>query len=244
MKKNMVRIIPGYGTVHKHVLQDSSLSPMAKLLYSLLCAYTGGSDHCYPSQKTMAEDLGATDRSIRKWMSELIDAGIVIQSKKNISISNVNSYELRIPDNRNHDSASEEGTRNGGSGTPGTVVPTKINKDKTNKTVDSDESTSKPDEVDILLKLWNTTFGENLILSKSEKGHTFGAIKKFGLQTLSGAIKQAKQELEKGGIRYTWGSIIYKSSNISSLSAKYTSQHSNPDVPDKLMAKIMEDLDG
>lgn len=60
------------------ILRYPGLSPSAKLLWARLAQYAGENGKCYPSQVTLAEELGITDRHIRKLLTELEDKGFVV----------------------------------------------------------------------------------------------------------------------------------------------------------------------
>lgn len=53
------------------------LSPGAKLLYGRLAQYAGKDGACYPSQETLAVEIGVTDRWVRKLIMELQDGGFI-----------------------------------------------------------------------------------------------------------------------------------------------------------------------
>jgi ribosomal protein L37AE/L43A len=86
---------PGFGIVHRSVLTSKTLSRGAKLLYSLLCSYANQDGECFPSQVTMAEDLGATDTSIQTWIDELTDAWMVEKRLEGMPAHNV--YTVLYP---------------------------------------------------------------------------------------------------------------------------------------------------
>jgi Helix-turn-helix domain len=73
---------PKFGTVVTRVMRDPSLSMSAKALYCLLCTYADGERSCWPSNETLGEQLGVTDRSIRTLMNELVTAGIVMREAR------------------------------------------------------------------------------------------------------------------------------------------------------------------
>ena len=43
----------------------------SKLLYGCLCKYAGKNGKCFPSQTTLARDLGCTKRTIARYLKEL-----------------------------------------------------------------------------------------------------------------------------------------------------------------------------
>lgn len=58
------------------VLREN-LSPGAKLLYSLLCGHASDKDHCWPSHKLLAQELGYSVSSIKNWLGELVRARLL-----------------------------------------------------------------------------------------------------------------------------------------------------------------------
>ena len=58
------------------VLREN-LSPGAKLLYSLLCGHASDKDHCWPSHRLLAQELGYSVSSIKNWLSELVRARLL-----------------------------------------------------------------------------------------------------------------------------------------------------------------------
>src|SRR5687767_13607814 len=60
------------------VLQHPKLQPNAKVLYAVLSWYAGKDGRCYPSQGTLARDLGLeSDKQVRNLLNALINEGFV-----------------------------------------------------------------------------------------------------------------------------------------------------------------------
>lgn len=59
------------------LMRYPDLSPSAKLLWARLAQYAGSDGECYPSQKTLAEDLGLSVSHIKYVLKELRDKGFV-----------------------------------------------------------------------------------------------------------------------------------------------------------------------
>ncbi|MCY6354921.1 helix-turn-helix domain-containing protein [Clostridium sp. ZS2-4] len=79
-------------TMIENELFNYNISGQAFRLYCLLKSYCfNGKTLCYPSQKTLAERLNKSMRTIQKNLSELVKAGL-INIKRRGSISNL--YEL------------------------------------------------------------------------------------------------------------------------------------------------------
>jgi Helix-turn-helix domain len=60
------------------VLRLKSISRDSRLLYAILCGYKRKqSQHPFPSEETLAEDLGCTKRTVSRLKSELKSAGLI-----------------------------------------------------------------------------------------------------------------------------------------------------------------------
>lgn len=64
-----------FAMIEIEVLRDPTLSSDCKVLYSLLVSY--GPEHIFPSQTTLAEQLGACRASVNRWCQELRDRGLI-----------------------------------------------------------------------------------------------------------------------------------------------------------------------
>ena len=64
-------------------LNKFDLSPTAKLvLLALIDCYNPRKEEIYPKQKTIADDLGISDRSVTRAIKEITDAGLLIYERK------------------------------------------------------------------------------------------------------------------------------------------------------------------
>lgn len=59
------------------VMRDATLSLQARMLYVLLDARQGQSGSVRVRIATLCQDTGASDKSVRRWLDELRDAGLV-----------------------------------------------------------------------------------------------------------------------------------------------------------------------
>ena len=71
-RENTIRIIGadpmskrGFTQVPNFILQNDKLSIGAKLTHAMMLKYAWYDDHCFPGQKTLAKDIGTSDRSVR-----------------------------------------------------------------------------------------------------------------------------------------------------------------------------------
>jgi len=61
----------GFTQIPNVILTNKDLSIGAKLTYSMLLKYCWYDNKCFPGQETLAENLGASERSVRTWLKEL-----------------------------------------------------------------------------------------------------------------------------------------------------------------------------
>src|SRR6266568_3367516 len=66
--------------------------------FAMLLSYAWQKDYCYPGQKTLAEDLGLTDRSVRTHLKALEAIGLL--SIKRVGQGKNNLYELDLKPRR------------------------------------------------------------------------------------------------------------------------------------------------
>lgn len=57
---------------------DTRLGPGPSRLYNVLDDYAGAAGTCFPHQATLAKRLGVSERSIRRWLCQLVQTGHVI----------------------------------------------------------------------------------------------------------------------------------------------------------------------
>jgi hypothetical protein len=67
------------------LLRRAEIGHGAKLTYARLCQYAGRDGRCYPSQRTLARELGVSDRSVRDYLGELETNGLVERERRGLS---------------------------------------------------------------------------------------------------------------------------------------------------------------
>lgn len=67
----------GYTAVSNLILDDTRVSPGARLLYIQLKRYAWQKDHSFPGQELLAKNLGIGERTLRDYTSELRDAELI-----------------------------------------------------------------------------------------------------------------------------------------------------------------------
>lgn len=74
------RIKPGYGIIQREIM-SCNISVFSKAVYCLLVSYAGEKESCYPSLKTMCDDLRISKPTVIKSLKELIAAGFLVADK-------------------------------------------------------------------------------------------------------------------------------------------------------------------
>lgn len=82
----------GFTQIPNMILTNKDLSIGAKLTYSMLLKYCWYDNKCFPGQETLADNLGASERSVRTWLKELDGYGII--KIKQRGLGKVNLYEV------------------------------------------------------------------------------------------------------------------------------------------------------
>src|SRR6201993_5511261 len=84
----------GFTQVPNFILTKKDLSVGAKLAYAMLLKYAWNNDACFPGQVKLAEDMGATDRSVRTYLKEL-EAAELLEIKQR-GLGKTNLYRLHL----------------------------------------------------------------------------------------------------------------------------------------------------
>jgi hypothetical protein len=79
----------GFTQLPRYILKDKTLTFGARLTYAVLLSYAWQEDSCFPGQARMADDLGSTDRSIRRFLLELKGAGYIDWNQQGLGKTNV-----------------------------------------------------------------------------------------------------------------------------------------------------------
>src|SRR4051794_6280089 len=87
----------GFTAVPNRILQNNKLSLGARMTYAMLLKYAWQDDFCFPAQESIAKDLGVTDRSVRTFLNELQDSGLITWKRKGFNKPNI-YYLLKLPD--------------------------------------------------------------------------------------------------------------------------------------------------
>lgn len=77
--------------VPEALLKYTGITRGAKSLYGVLARYAGADGLCFPRQRRLAVDLAASERSIQRWVSELVAAGLLARARRGRG-NRANSY--------------------------------------------------------------------------------------------------------------------------------------------------------
>lgn len=83
----------GFAQVPGVVLRDYRLSPMSRLLYSILLSYAWGKDICWPGQAGLAANVGCDRRTVIRAVNELRTAKLI--SIERVGLGRCNRYHIR-----------------------------------------------------------------------------------------------------------------------------------------------------
>lgn len=81
-----------YTKIPNEVLSENQLSVLARYLYCVLLKHCGKDNRCFPGQKLLASTVGVSDRQIRRYLSELINEGLI--TKRRRGWNRTNTYML------------------------------------------------------------------------------------------------------------------------------------------------------
>lgn len=79
--------------IPNEILSKSKLSIQTRYLYCVMRKYCRQKNSCYPSQKTLAKDLGLCIRQVWNITKKLEDAGLIVEKKRR-GFNKTNIYKL------------------------------------------------------------------------------------------------------------------------------------------------------
>jgi hypothetical protein len=86
----------GFTQVPNFILTKQDLSVGAKLSYAMLLKYAWDNDACFPGQATLANDMGAAERSIRTYLKELEAGGLLEIVQRGLGKTNLYRLHLTV----------------------------------------------------------------------------------------------------------------------------------------------------
>jgi hypothetical protein len=84
----------GFTQVPNFILTKKDISVGAKLAYAMLLKYAWANDACFPGQITLAQDMGAAERSVRTYLKEL--ETVELLEIKQRGLGKTNLYRLHL----------------------------------------------------------------------------------------------------------------------------------------------------
>jgi len=84
----------GFTQIPNSLIKDKDLSIQARFLYIDLLSYAWENDFAFPSQKTLSEDIGLSERRIRDLLKELEKRGYI--SIHRFGFNSPNTYKLLV----------------------------------------------------------------------------------------------------------------------------------------------------
>lgn len=95
------------------VVRNKRFNPLQKILLVNILLYAGVSGDAFPSQQTLADDLGYTTRSIRYGLDMLYAAGLLKRKRRGFAKSNIylinEELYFRSEADKNNDISSQSG---------------------------------------------------------------------------------------------------------------------------------------
>ena len=86
----------GFTQVPNFILTNAEISVGAKLAYAMLLKYAWGDDACFPGQTKLAVDMGSGERSVRRYLEELENAGLLEIVQRGLGKTNLYRLFLTV----------------------------------------------------------------------------------------------------------------------------------------------------
>jgi biotin operon repressor len=84
----------GFTQVPNFLLKLKTLSSGDKMTFAMLLSYAWQNDFSFPGQAKLAEDMGLNERSVRRHVQALEDAGLLVIQQRGQGKTNI--YELNL----------------------------------------------------------------------------------------------------------------------------------------------------
>jgi len=82
-------IVTPFAPLPRTILHDATLPPGAKTLYATLKDHARQRSSCYPGYRRLCALLRVSEKTVRRWMRALIEAGYVMQTRRGHMRSNL-----------------------------------------------------------------------------------------------------------------------------------------------------------
>ena len=84
----------GFTQVPNFLLKMKTLSSGDKMTFAMLLSYAWQNDFSFPGQAKLAEDMGLNERTVRRHVQALEDAGLLVIQQRGQGKTNI--YELNL----------------------------------------------------------------------------------------------------------------------------------------------------
>lgn len=86
----------GFTSIPNRILRNNQISLGSRMCYGMLLSYAWQDDFCFPAQIRLADDLGIGERTVRQYLNELRDAGLITWRQRGLNRPNVYRI-LKLP---------------------------------------------------------------------------------------------------------------------------------------------------
>lgn len=86
----------GFTQVPNFILTNTNISVGAKLAYAMLLKYAWYDDGCFPGQAKLAHDMGAGERSVRRYLQELEATDLLEIIQRGLMKTNLYKLHIRV----------------------------------------------------------------------------------------------------------------------------------------------------
>lgn len=91
----MKKFYDEFWQIPKEVMANTKLTLQSRVIYGILYTRMNGDNKSWPGHKSIAKDFGIGERSVSRYLKELLDAGLIEITRRGLGRSNV--YSLPIP---------------------------------------------------------------------------------------------------------------------------------------------------
>lgn len=88
----------GFVSMPTAILRSTRLSTYAKVVWGLLASYAWQDDACWPGQDRLCEFGGMSESTLRKAMNELVDAKLLVVTRRGLGLTNLYVLSATIDD--------------------------------------------------------------------------------------------------------------------------------------------------
>jgi biotin operon repressor len=84
----------GYTQVPNFLLRMKEITSGDKMTFAMILSYAWQNDSCFPGQAKLAEDMGVDERTVRRHIQALQNAGLLVVQQRGQGKTNI--YELNL----------------------------------------------------------------------------------------------------------------------------------------------------